>query len=125
MHALYCTGPTRPGLFEVGLARYVLDLLKLCAHLDDGVADQARIQAHGAAERVLGAGAGVEAHDEVVADVVGRLQLAGGLGQEEGAPVGDATDDAVLLEDHLAGGLCDSAGRVSGRGRARRGRATL
>jgi hypothetical protein len=82
MHALYGTDATGAGLLEVGLARYVLDVLELCAHLDDGVADQARIQAHCAAEGVLGAGAGVEAHDEVVADVVGRLQLAGGLGQQ-------------------------------------------
>jgi hypothetical protein len=40
------------------------------------------------------------------------LQLLGGLGEEEGAPVGDATDYAVLLEHDLAGGFGDS--RISG-----------
>lgn len=58
---------------------------------------------------MLRTGAGVEAHYEVVADIVRRLQLLRGLGQEESAPVGDAADDAVLLEDDLAGRLCDSA----------------
>ena len=59
---------------------------------------------------MLCARASIEAHDEVVADVVGGLQLPRGLGQEEGAPVGDAAHDAVLLEDDLAGGFGDSVG---------------
>ena len=109
-----CPSPCPWGiLFEAGLAGDVLDLLELCAHLHDGVSYQARVQAHCAAQRVLCAGARVEAHDEVVADVVGGLQLLRGLGQEEGAPVGDAAHDAVLLEDDLAGRLCDSGGGVS------------
>lgn len=97
-------------LFEGGLARNVLDLFELCAHLHDGVAYQTRIQAHCAAQRMLCAGARVEAHDEVVANVVGGLQLLRGLRQEEGAPVGHAAHDAILLEDDLAGCLCDSGG---------------
>lgn len=114
------------GLSEAGLAWYVLDLLELGAHLDNGVAYQARVQAHCAAEGVLGAGAGVEAHDEVVADVVRRLQLSRGLAQEEGAPVGDAADDAILLKHNLAGGPCDSAGAGQrARGQAAQRRITL
>ena len=124
----YCTHPTLlPGspfflpsfycmfLFEARLARNVLDLFKLGAHLDNRVAYQTGVQAHCAAQRVLCAGAGVEAHDEVVADVVGGLQLLRGLGQQEGAPVGDAAHDAVLLEDDLAGRLCDSGGKLGER----------
>ena len=38
------------------------------------------------------------------------LELAGGLGEEESAPVGDAADDAFALEDEFAGGLGDSVG---------------
>jgi hypothetical protein len=64
---------------------------------------------------VLCAGTRIEAHDEVVAVVVCGLQLFRWLGQEEGAPVGDAADDALLVEDNLAGGFGDSMRyRVSG-----------
>lgn len=57
---------------------------------------------------MLRLGAGIEAHDEVVACVVRDLKLLRGLGEQEGAPVGDAADDAFLLEDDLAGGFGDS-----------------
>lgn len=50
----------------------------------------------------------VEAHNEMVAGVVGRLELLCGLGEEESAPVGDAADDALLLEDDFASGFGDS-----------------
>ena len=99
-----------PSLLEARLPRNILNLLKLGPHLHNRVPDQPRIQTHGAPQRVLCAGTGIEAHDEVVADVVRRLQLLRGLGQQESAPVGDAADDAVLLEDDFAGGLCDSGG---------------
>jgi len=99
---------------ELSGAGNVLDVLQLLAHLDNGVADQARIQTHGAAQLVLGAGTGVEAHDEVVAVVVGRLQFLGGLGQQKGAPVADAADDAAFVEDNFAGGAGDSAWAAAG-----------
>lgn len=64
---------------------------------------------------MLCAGTRIEAHDEVVAVVVCGLQLLCWLGEEEGAPVGDATDDALLVEDNFACGFGDSTGyRVSG-----------
>jgi hypothetical protein len=44
----------------------------------------------------------VEAHDEVVAVVVGCALLAGGFGEEESAPVCDAADDAAGGEDLVA-----------------------
>lgn len=57
---------------------------------------------------MLCAGARIEAHDEVVAVVVCGLQLLRWLGEEEGAPVGDAADYALLIEDNLSGGFGDS-----------------
>lgn len=59
---------------------------------------------------MLRARAGVEAQDEVVPDVVRRLQLAHGFGQQERAPVGHAADYAVGVEHDLAGGFGDSVG---------------
>jgi hypothetical protein len=61
---------------------------------------------------MLCARARIKAHDEVVADVVRGLQFAGGFGEEEGAPVGYAADDAVGFEDDFASGLGDSGGRA-------------
>lgn len=52
----------------------------------------------------------VESHDEVVAVVVGRALLARGLGEEECAPVRQATDDAAGGEDLVAGCAGDSEG---------------
>jgi hypothetical protein len=57
---------------------------------------------------VLRLWARIEAHDKVVADVVCGLQLFGGLGEEEGAPVCDTPNYAILLEHNLAGGFGDS-----------------
>jgi hypothetical protein len=55
----------------------------------------------------------VEAHDEVVAIVVGRLQFLRGPGEKEGAPVGHTAHDAVALENDSACGFGDSECRVS------------
>jgi hypothetical protein len=64
---------------------------------------------------VLCAGARIKAHDEVVAVVVRGLQLLRWLGEKEGAPVGDAADDTLLVEDNLACSFGDSTRyRVSG-----------
>jgi hypothetical protein len=57
---------------------------------------------------MLGLGRGIEAHDEVVAGMVRGLQLLCGLGKEKRAPVGDAADDALLLENDLASSFGDS-----------------
>jgi hypothetical protein len=56
----------------------------------------------------------VEAHDEVVAVVVGCALLAGGFGEEESAPVCDAADDAAGGEDLIACCAGDSGGSVLG-----------
>lgn len=55
-------------------------------------------------------GARVEAHDEVVAVVVGCALLARGLGEQESAPVCEAADDAAGGEDLVAGCAGDSGG---------------
>jgi hypothetical protein len=104
-----CTLPNHPPLLsERRCTGDVGNLLKLGAHLDNRVPDQAGIQGHGLAQRVLGARARIEAHDEVVSVVVCRLQLLRGLGEEESAPVGHATHDTVSLEYNSAGGFSDS-----------------
>ncbi len=59
---------------------------------------------------MLRLGRGVEAHDEVVAAGVQLLVLAVGLGEEEGAPVGNAADYAAGVEDEGAGCFGDSKG---------------
>lgn len=56
---------------------------------------------------MLRLGARIESHPEVLALVVRRALLARGLGQEEGAPVGEAADDAAGGEDERAGGAGD------------------
>lgn len=56
----------------------------------------------------------VEAHDEVVAVVVGCALLAGGFGEEKSAPVCDAADDAAGGEDLVACCASDSGGSVLG-----------
>lgn len=57
---------------------------------------------------MLCACAGIEAHDKVVAIVVFRLQLLRRLGQEEGAPVCDAANNALVIENDLSSGLRNS-----------------
>jgi hypothetical protein len=52
----------------------------------------------------------VEAHDEVVAVVVGCALLAGGFGEEESAPVCDAADDTTGGEDLVSSCASDSRG---------------
>ena len=106
---LYCTLPGHPSLWaERRGTGDIGNLLELGTHLHNRVPDEARVQGHGLAQRVLGARARVEAHDEVVSVVMCRLQLLRGLGEEEGPPVGDATHDAVALEDDSACGFGDS-----------------
>lgn len=65
---------------ELGYSRHILDVLELLAHFDDRVSDQPRVQTHCAAEGVLCARTCIEAHDEVVAIVVRRLQFLGRFG---------------------------------------------
>jgi hypothetical protein len=42
-------------------------------------------------------GRGVEAHNEVVANMVGGLELLGWFREEIGTPIGDASDNALLI----------------------------
>lgn len=62
---------------------------------------------------MLCAGARIEAHDEVVAVVMRRLQFLRWLGKEESAPVRDAAHNAILLENDSAGSFGDSKGQKS------------
>lgn len=98
---------------ELCLPWDVLDLLKLRAHLYDRIPNQARVERHSLSQGVLCAGARVEAHNEVVAVVVGRLQFLRRLGEEESAPVRNAAHDAVLLENDPAGSFGDSENNAS------------
>ena len=61
---------------------------------------------------MLCACARVEAHDEVVTDVVCSLQFARRLREKESAPVGHAADDALGIEDDFAGRFGDSEARI-------------
>lgn len=60
----------------------------------------------------------VEAHDEVVAGVMFDLVERKGLGKEEDAPIGQATDDASAGEDDASGGFGDSGVIMSMRGKS-------
>jgi len=53
----------------------------------------------------------VEAHDKVVAVVVGCALLARGLREQEGAPVCETADDAAGGKDLVAGCAGDSGGK--------------
>jgi len=57
------------------------------------------INRHSLVHQALRRGRGVEAHDEVVPGVVSHLMLLYRLGEQEGAPVGQAADDAPAGED--------------------------
>ena len=46
--------------------------------------------------------------------VVGCALLASWVGEEKGAPVRDATDDATGGEDDVTGCACDSGGGLDG-----------
>lgn len=93
---------------EFGLPWNILNFLKLGAHLDYRVSNQTRIERHGLSQGMLCACARIEAHDEVVTIVVGRLQFLRRLWEEKGAPVGDTANDAVLLKNDPASGFGDS-----------------
>lgn len=81
------------------------------AELDACVADHAGVEAQHLADILLGGDAGVEAHGEVVAGRVAHLEGAYGFRERELAPVLQAADHALLLEDELAGCEDDSVGR--------------
>jgi len=97
----------------IDLSTHILNLIKLRSNFHHRVPNHARIQTKRPLDSVLCLCARVEAHDEVVAVVVGCALLAGGFGEEESAPVCDATDNAAGGEDLVAccagdsrGGLC-------------------
>ena len=100
-------------LLKLRLPCDILDLLELCAHLHDRVSNQAGVERHGLSQGVLRAGTRVEAHDEVVAVVVGRLQFLRWFWEKESAPIRDTAHDAVLFENDSASGFGDSECRVS------------
>lgn len=77
---------------------------------DDAEPYHARIEPEGATHGGLRGGGGVEAHDEVVPGVVVGLMRFCRLGQQEGAPVGEAADDAARAQDQAAGVAGDSGG---------------
>ena len=86
----------------INLSTNILNLIELRPNLDHRVANHARIQTERPLDSVLRLRARVEAHDEIVAVVVGSALLASGFRKEEGAPVCDAADDAAGGEDLVA-----------------------
>jgi hypothetical protein len=96
----------------INLPSHVPNLIQLRANLDHRIANHSRVQTERPLHRVLSFGARVEAHDEVVAVVVGCALLAGGFGEEESAPVCDAADNATGSEHLVAGCAGDSGGCV-------------
>lgn len=86
----------------IHLASDILHLLQRRADLHHRVANHTRVQTKRPLNSVLSFRARVEAHNEVVAVVVGCALLACGFGEEEGAPVCDAADDAAGCEDLVA-----------------------
>lgn len=90
------------------LARYVLNFIKCVSQLDNRVPDHPRILAQRLPDRVLCFRRAVEPHDEVVACLMQFLMLARRFGEQEGAPVRDAPDDAAGVEDDVASGTGDT-----------------
>ena len=104
----------RGAISPIHLSTNIPDLIELRSDLDHRVADQTRVQTESPLDGVLCLCARVEAHDEVVAIVVGCALLAGGFGEEESAPVCDAADDAAGGEDLVACCARDSEGGMLG-----------
>lgn len=71
-------------------------------------ANHTGFEAQGRADVVVDAGAGVVAHDEVVAVVVLHLVDRDGARQGEDTPVAEAADDAAIAKDNGANGVGDS-----------------
>lgn len=92
---------------------HILDLLELGPHLHHRVPDQPWIQRHCSSQVMLCACTRIEAHDEVVPIVVCGLQFPGRVGEKEGAPVGNAADDAGVIQDDFARGFGDSISQLS------------
>ena len=87
---------------------HLRDILQPPAHPHDSTPDHSRIHGHGLPDELLNGRGGVEAEDEVVAGVVPRLVLLDGFGEEVGAPVCEAADDAAVGEDEGTGCVGDS-----------------
>ena len=74
---------------------------------------------------MLRLGARIESQNEVVSLVVFGALFAGGLGEQEGAPVANAADDTARGEDDVAGCARDSGVAVSELGWMENGGITL
>ena len=84
------------------------DILQPPSHLHDPAPHHPRIYSHCLLDELLDGRGGVEAEDEVVAGIVPRLVLLDGFGEEVGAPVCEAAEDAAVGEDEGAGCVGDS-----------------
>jgi hypothetical protein len=99
----------------INLASHIPHFIQFRADLHHRVSDHARVQTKCPLDSVLCLRARIEAHDEVVAIVVGCALLARGFREEESAPVCDAADDAACGEDLVACCASDSGGFMLGR----------
>ena len=73
-----------------------------------GGANHTGLKSQSVSDVLVHLGGGVVSHDEVVAVGVLHLMHRNGLGEGEDAPVGEAADDAAILEDEGADSLGDS-----------------
>ncbi len=94
--------PSRP-LHPIPLPSNLRNLLKLTPIFTREYLIILRIQAQRSPHRMLRLCRAVEAQDEVVAGVVVAPCLRAVGREQEGAPVGDAADDAAGGEDDVAG----------------------
>ena len=92
----------------VHLALHIMNFPQRAPHLHHATPDHARVDRDGLFDQFLHGGAGIESHDEVVSRIIAPLILLDRLGQEEAAPVGDASDHSALSEDDGAGSPGDS-----------------
>ena len=92
----------------IHLALHIMNFPQRAPHLHHATPDHARVDRHGLFDQFLHGGAGIESHDEVMSCIIAPLILLDRLGQEEAAPVGDASDHSALSEDDGAGSPGDS-----------------
>ncbi len=92
---------------------HILNILQRPPHPHNTIPNHPRIQPQRPFHRMLRLGRAVEPHNEVMPRMVQGAVFPQRLGQQEGAPVCDAADNAGAVDNDVAGGLGNS-GNISG-----------